>query len=86
MPHIGQPVVVLHLGARTPGIVQQIGDGGRRLEVLTEDGETLIFTLSRATGRFTSTGSGERLMFAEGHGADRHHDRPEGPPRFRGPC
>jgi hypothetical protein len=57
--------MVAFLGARVPGVVEEIAEGGRRLRVVTEDGEAITFTLSRATGQFAAAGSshGARLLF-----------------------
>lgn len=67
MPRVGRPVLVNYLGASVPGAVNQITDDGRRLEVATEDGETLAFALNRATATFTTEGqlTGARLIFID---------------------
>jgi hypothetical protein len=63
-------VTVALLARRLRGTVEEVRDGGRTLMVLTEDGETMEFALSRATGYFTRDGvqSGARLMFDEPDG------------------
>jgi hypothetical protein len=68
MPQLGGPVLVDYLGATVAGTVKQIDDDGRRLEVLTEDGATLSFSLNRATATFTADGgqTAARLRFAPG--------------------
>ncbi len=64
MPVLGGSVAVLYLGATVSGVVTKIDGGGRELLVVTEDGDTLTFALSRATGRFVGDGAmGARLMF-----------------------
>jgi hypothetical protein len=63
MPHVGGAVWVVYLDATVSGVVQVLDDGGRRITVLTEDGETLTFALNRATARFTDHQTGARLMF-----------------------
>lgn len=66
MPRIDGPVLVDYLGVSVRGTVVQIAPGGQALEVLTEDGETLAFTLNPATARFTAGGgqAAPRLRFA----------------------
>ena len=65
MPQVGGRVVVSYLGATVSGIVRSVSEDGRRLEVLTEVGETLAFALNRATATFTAEGhqTGARLTF-----------------------
>lgn len=66
MPEVGGSVAVLYLGATVAGVVTKVDRGGRGLLVVTEDGETLTFALSRATGRFVDDGhGGARLLFEE---------------------
>jgi hypothetical protein len=69
MPVIGGSVLVNFLGSTVRGTVKHVADDGRRLEVTTEDGETLAFALNRATATFTAEGhlTGARLSF-EGAG------------------
>jgi hypothetical protein len=66
MPRIGRPVLINFLGATVPGTVTSVLSDGRRLEVATEDGQTLTFALNRATATFTADGrqTGARLTFA----------------------
>ena len=68
LPQIGGPVLIDYLGATVPGTVREIGDGGRRLEVLTADGTAMTFALNRATATFTAGGAqtGARLRFVGG--------------------
>jgi hypothetical protein len=65
MPRVGGSVRVDFLGASVRGTVRAMTPDGRRLEVTTEEGETLTFALSRATARFTAEGqqTGARLTF-----------------------
>ena len=65
MPRVGGAVIVNFLGLAVPGTVDEIDDGGRRLRVTTEEGETLWFALNRATATFTAEGhqTGARLSF-----------------------
>lgn len=65
MPLIGGSVVVSFLGSTVRGSVKSVAEDGRRLEVTTEDGETLSFALNRATATFTAEGhqTGARLTF-----------------------
>jgi hypothetical protein len=64
-PQIGTTVTVALLARRVKGTVEHVDDDGRRLTVLTEDGELMEFALSQATGYFTGGGtqSGARLSF-----------------------
>jgi phage gp45-like len=67
MPRVGGGVVVNFLGATRNGTVRAVSPDGRRLEVLTEEGETLVFALNRATATFTLMGhqTGARLAFTD---------------------
>jgi hypothetical protein len=67
-PFVGAPVVVIFLARRVRGTVEQVDDGGRRLAVVTEEGDEVRFTLSPATGNFAEEGravGGARLTFEE---------------------
>jgi hypothetical protein len=66
MPYVGGRVWISFLGAAVGGTVRSVSADGRRLEVVTEDGETLRFALNRATATFTAEGeqTGARLTFA----------------------
>ena len=66
MPELGAEVLIDFLGATVGGTVRTIESGGRRLEVETDDGGRLTFTLNRATAIFTADGlqTGARLRFA----------------------
>jgi hypothetical protein len=65
MPQVGGTVVVNFLGTAVSATVTSVSADGRRLEVRTEDGETLSFALNRATATFTADGhqTGARLSF-----------------------
>jgi hypothetical protein len=65
MPEPGGRVLIDYLGSTVPGMVKEVADGGRRLEVVTEDGATLSFELNRATAMFTAGGgqTAPRLRF-----------------------
>jgi hypothetical protein len=65
MPEIGGEVLIDYLGSTVAGTVQSITAQGRRLEVETEDGRCLTFTLNGATATFTAGGlqTGARLRF-----------------------
>ncbi len=67
IPHVGDEVIVALLAARVAGVVMHVEDGARRLTVQTEDGQTMRFALSRATGTFLVDGqqSGARLLFGD---------------------
>jgi hypothetical protein len=53
--------IVQHLAADVDAVVQAVADDGRRLTVLTDDGDTIEFTLRRSTGRFEAAAAGPRL-------------------------
>lgn len=65
MPHVGQRVTVCYLATTAEGEVAEVGDGGRSLFVVTDDGEAVRFRLSRATATFTAGGAAPwpRLVF-----------------------
>jgi hypothetical protein len=65
MPHPGGSVEIDYLGSTVPGTVNHVADEGRRLEVITDEGMSLTFTLNRATATFTAGGgqTGPRLRF-----------------------
>ena len=61
MPHPGMPVLVVHLGAVEPAVIDAVLDDGRTLVVGEER-----FTLRRVNGRFVREGEppyGTRLTF-----------------------
>jgi hypothetical protein len=60
--------VVVFLAQQVRGIVEKVEDDGRRLLVITDDGESIRFSLSPATGAFVEEGrkvGGARLMFED---------------------
>lgn len=57
LPHIGEHVTVAFFGATVHGVIGEIDEHQRRLCVLTEEGEAITFTLSRATGQFVAESS-----------------------------
>jgi hypothetical protein len=65
MPELGGSVLIDYLGSTVRGTVRDVAEDGRRLEVVTEDGETLSFELNRATAMFTAGGgqTAPRLRF-----------------------
>jgi hypothetical protein len=65
MPRVGDPVTVVFLAARVEGVVTGVEVDARRVLVMTEEGQALVFELSRATGTFLAGGqqSGARLLF-----------------------
>jgi hypothetical protein len=69
IPHVGAPVTVVFLAARIAGVVTRVEDEAKRVLVLTEEGDTVVFALSRATGTFLVDGrqSGARLLFETDH-------------------
>lgn len=65
-PFVGAQVTVVFLARRVRGSVEEVADGGRRVVVVTEDGEAIEFALSPATGSFLEIGrsvGGARLLF-----------------------
>jgi hypothetical protein len=65
MPHIDGSVLVDFLGSTVTGTVTSVTVDGRTVEVETEDGATMTFSLNRATAIFTAGGTqtGARLRF-----------------------
>lgn len=65
MPRVGGTVLVSFLGSSVRATVEAVASDGRRLQVMTEDGETIWFALNRATATFTAEGhqTGARLSF-----------------------
>ena len=65
LPTPGRPVEIDYLGATVSATVSHVAEDGRTLEVVTEDGASLTFTLNRATATFTAGGgqTGPRLRF-----------------------
>jgi len=66
MPETGAPVLVDYLGSTVPATVSAVAPDGRALEVVTDEGTSLRFTLNRATATFTAAGGGQtgpRLRF-----------------------
>jgi len=76
LPHIGEHVTVAFFGATVYGVIREIDEHQRQLCVLTEEGDAITFTLSRATGQFVADGTspGTRLVF---------HDRTSAEPEAR---
>jgi hypothetical protein len=62
MPYPGRRVAVVYLGAVVEGTVSSVGDGGRSLFVVTDEGEELRFELDRATASFTLPGGQTRAQ------------------------
>ena len=67
MPVVGAEVVIDHLGSVEHGVVHSVDPEARRVEVATEEGRTVSFSLNRATATFTAGGgqTGARLRFPE---------------------
>jgi hypothetical protein len=65
MPRPGGRVLIDYLGSTVGGVVREVADEGRRLQVVTDEGATLVFALNGATATFTQGGSqtGPRLRF-----------------------
>lgn len=59
LPRPGAKARVAHFGGGfEPATVVAVADGGRRVEVTCEGGETLVFELNPATARFVAAGGG----------------------------
>jgi hypothetical protein len=67
-PIVGARVTVAFLARRVGGAIEQVDSDGRGLLVVTDDGETLRFVLSQATGSFVEEGptGGAKLAFEDG--------------------
>jgi hypothetical protein len=65
LPRIGDEVTVAYLSVRVDGVVADLDENLRSLEVLTDEGDRLTFALNPATGRYLGDGrqSGARLLF-----------------------
>jgi len=63
MPVLGAAVLVRDLGWTARGVVERIADDGRTIEVTTDSGDQMKFTLSPATARFTATNGTAQLTF-----------------------
>lgn len=63
--------MVIYLGEAVLGVVQHVDEDGRRLVVLTDDGDAVTFLLSAATATYTAEGRqwGARLVFDDEHSA-----------------
>jgi hypothetical protein len=69
MPRVGANARIAHFGGeRESATVVAVRDDGRRVDVRTQDGQTLQFVLSPATARFVSAsgGQGPRLELLDG--------------------
>jgi hypothetical protein len=60
-------VSVALLARRVGGSVEEVSEDGRRLTVITDEGEAIDFALNPAKGYFTAGGtqSGARLSFED---------------------
>lgn len=68
MPIVGAGVLIRDLGWTTTGTVRHVAEDGRTIEVTTETGDHLTFTLSRATARFAVAGGTAQLTFSQPEG------------------
>jgi hypothetical protein len=66
-PTIGARVTVAFLARRVGGSIEEIDADGRRLLVVTDEGEPIRFELSQATGSFVQEGptGGAKLAFED---------------------
>jgi hypothetical protein len=64
-PRLGDEVTVSYLAVDVAGVIEEVDDTQRRLRVVTEDGESLVFTLDAATASFVTGTHGvtARLRF-----------------------
>lgn len=66
VPTVGAQARVRHFGgAGEPAVVTAVLQGGRLVQVRTEAGETMQFTLSTATAAFTTSVGGPRLELVD---------------------
>jgi hypothetical protein len=56
-------VIVRDLGWTATGTVQRVADDGRTIEVATETGDQITFTLRPATARFAAANGTAQLTF-----------------------
>jgi hypothetical protein len=63
MPIVGGTVLVRELGWTATGIVNRIAEDGRTIEVTTDSGDELTFTLSPATARWAAANGTAQLTF-----------------------
>ncbi len=65
MPWVGRPVLIEFLSGPVAGTVSRVDEAGRQVEVVTENGDPVTFTLNRATATFTADGgqTAARLRF-----------------------
>lgn len=65
LPRIGDAVTVAFLSVSVRGVVAEVSEGLRSVDVLTEEGDSFTFRLNPATGRYMAGGrqSGARLLF-----------------------
>ena len=63
MPIVGGAVLVRDLGWTATGVVNHIADDGRTIEVTTDSGDRITFTLRPATARFAAANGTAQLTF-----------------------
>ena len=65
LPRVGDRVEIAYLSVTAAGEVTRLDDEGRRIVVVADDGEEIVFSLNRATGRFHAAGdpAGARMLF-----------------------
>ncbi len=62
LPRVGMRATVRYLATAVGAVVERVEDDGRRLVVLTDDGQRLEFTLRLATGHYHAASDGPRLV------------------------
>jgi hypothetical protein len=67
LPCSGAHVQIAYLGVTHEGVIEEVQDQGRRVLVLTEEGEELTFILTALTGRYMADGAqtGARLLLGD---------------------
>ncbi len=67
VPQVGSHVTVAYLGSTHEAVVEEVHEDGRRVVVLSDDGEELTFVLTPLTGRYMADGAqtGPHLLFTD---------------------
>jgi hypothetical protein len=63
LPRTGGRVAVIFLAHRVGGVVVSVDENLRGLDVVTDEGETVRFKLSQATGRFVAPGHSDAQLY-----------------------
>lgn len=65
-PVVGAPVTVIWLGLRERGTIETVEDEGRRVCVVTEGGDVVVFVLGGKGHFVTADGAARLLLGADG--------------------